>query len=159
MSSAAALFPYSMQHIFSYLARLEKLPEVIGPVPEGILVNFYVAGGEVHGPSLNGKFRHVGGDWFTIRTDGVGLPNVRTTIQSDDGALIYMAYSGVMDLGPEGYQNFLQQKLAPSASLYAAPRFHTANPKYEWMNRVQCVGIGEVNVQQMKVSLDVYSLT
>lgn len=30
-------------------------------------------------------------DWFTLRTDGVGILNVRATIETDDGALIGIA--------------------------------------------------------------------
>ena len=48
-------------------------PEVIGPVPEGIRVNLYITGGEVTGRKVRGKLRPVGGDWLTIRRDGVAI--------------------------------------------------------------------------------------
>jgi hypothetical protein len=67
------MFEYRLEHIFSYVATLKNPPEVIGPVPGGIRVNFYVVGGEISGPRLRGKVRSVGGDWFTVRTDGVGI--------------------------------------------------------------------------------------
>lgn len=57
-------------HIFSFGVALESPPEAIGPVAEGIRVNFYCQGGEVTGPKLQGRCRSVGGDWLTIRTDG-----------------------------------------------------------------------------------------
>ena len=41
-----AMNDYKLEHIFSYVGRLAD-PEIIGPVPEGIRVNFYSAGGEV----------------------------------------------------------------------------------------------------------------
>ena len=43
-----------------------------------------------------------GGDWLTVRTDGFGILDVRATLESDDGALIYMAYSRLGDLGEDG---------------------------------------------------------
>jgi hypothetical protein len=43
-------------------------------------VTFYCKGGEVTGPKLNGRCRAVGGDWLTIRTDGVAVLDVRTTL-------------------------------------------------------------------------------
>ncbi len=61
------------------------------------------------GPKLRGKMLPGGGDWLTVRTDGVGILDVRATIESDDGALIYLAYTGVGDLGEDGYQNFLSR--------------------------------------------------
>lgn len=41
---------YKLEHICSYTGRLTAAPEIIGPVPEGIRVNFYSAGGEITGP-------------------------------------------------------------------------------------------------------------
>ena len=64
--------PYNLEHIFSFDAKLES-PEVIGPVSPGILANFYCLGGEITGPKLQGKCRAVGGDWLTVRTDGVAI--------------------------------------------------------------------------------------
>ena len=58
------MFDYSLEHIFSYTATLSP-PEVIGPLPEGVRVNFYVTGGEVKGPKVYGKFRPVGADWLS----------------------------------------------------------------------------------------------
>jgi hypothetical protein len=54
-------------------------------------VNLYVTGGKVQGPKVNGKLLPVGGDWLTIRTDGVGILDVRATIETHDAALIYLA--------------------------------------------------------------------
>ena len=49
---------YELEHIFSFGAALET--EAIGPVAEGIRVNFYCQGGEVTGPKLQGCCRSVG---------------------------------------------------------------------------------------------------
>jgi hypothetical protein len=89
---------------------------VIGPVPEGIRVNVYATGGEVQGPELHGKLRPVGGDWLLERQDGIGMLDVRATIESHDGALIYITYTGVIDLGEDGYQQFLQGAPVPSGT-------------------------------------------
>jgi hypothetical protein len=93
------MFAYSLEHICSYSAQLQNPPEVIGPVPEGIRVNFYVTSGEVTGPKIRGILRPVGGDWLTIRTDGIGLLDVHATIETHDNALIDIAYTGMGDLG------------------------------------------------------------
>src|SRR4030095_11806782 len=90
---------YELEHIFSFDATLQSPPEVIGPVSEGIRTNFYCLGGEVKGPKLQGKTRAVGGDWLTLRTDGIGILDVRTTLETHDGALIAIGYAGVVDLG------------------------------------------------------------
>jgi hypothetical protein len=153
------MFDYRMEHICSYSAMLANPPEVIGPVPEGIRANFYVTGGKVTGPRLWGRLRPVGADWLTIRPDGIGILDVRTTLETDDGALIFMAYSGVTDLGSGGYENFLTGHLPQRLKLSTAPRLSTAHPDFVWLNRLQCVAVGEADLQTFTVRYDVYSLT
>lgn len=148
----------NLEHIFSYTATLKNPPEVIGPLPEGIRVNFYVTGGTVSGPKLEGRILPVGGDWLTIRKDGVGILDVRATMETADGALIYTAYSGVIDFGEDGYERFLRQELPPTAELRIAPRYHTAHPDYQWLNRLQCVGIGRSDSTRSEVSYDIYAM-
>jgi hypothetical protein len=149
---------YQLEHIFTFGATLENPPEVIGPVPEGIRVNFYSLGGEITGPKLKGKSRAVGGDWLTLRTDGIGILDVRTTLETHDGALIAITYSGVADLGKDGYQNFLEGKLPPRLTLHIVPRCQTAHPDYLWLNRIQCLGIGEIDMATSYVSYDIYAV-
>src|SRR5829696_2751553 len=109
MTTAAAPRFYSdvqLEHICSYWATVTA-PEVIGPLAEGVRVNVYVTDGEVSGPKMRGRVRPVGGDWLTLRPDGVGVLDVRATIELEDGALIYTTYNGVADLGAGGYDRFL----------------------------------------------------
>jgi hypothetical protein len=131
---------------------------VIGPVPEGIRTNFYVTSGEVTGPKIYGKVLSEGGDWLILRTDGVGILDVRATFETQDEALIDVTYRGVGDLGEDGYERFLRGELPTIVSLRVVPRFQTANPDYQWLNRLQCVGIGEVNLESLEVTYDVYAL-
>ena len=71
---------------------------------------------------------------------------------------IYMAYTGVGDLGEDGYQKFLRGELPASVKLRVAPRFHTSHSKYLWLNRLQCLNIGEVDLQRLEVRYDVYAV-
>src|SRR5205823_2810152 len=78
--------------------------------------------------------------------DGVGILDVRTTIETHDGALIYVAYSGVGDLGPDGHAKFLRGELPAKLPLRTVPRMQTAHPAYEWVNRCQFLSIGEADL-------------
>jgi hypothetical protein len=152
------MFEYSMDHLFSYDATLDPAWEVIGPTPQGLRVNAYVTGGSVRGGEINGRIRPVGADWLTVRTDGVGILDVRATMETDDGALIYVAYNGVTDLGEDGYHRFLAGDPPQILKIRAVPRFLTAHPEYLWLNRLQCVNIGQVDLGKMLVEYDVYAL-
>lgn len=150
-------FKYQLQHVCSFSATLAP-PTVVGPVPEGIRAIFSVTGGPVTGPKVRGKLRAEGGDWLTMRADGVCVLDVRATVETHDGALIYVAYSGVADFGEDGYQRFLRGELPAVLAIRVAPRFSTAHPDYLWVNRLQCIGIGEFHSATNSVDYDIYAL-
>jgi hypothetical protein len=150
-------YEYRLEHLFSYSATLAPT-EVIGPVPEGLRANAYVTGGEMSGPKLTGKVRPVGGDWLLLRRDGVCVLDIRSTLETSDGALIYTAYNGVIDMGEDGYEAFLAGRTSPILPIRAAPRYWTAHPDYVWLNRLQCVAIGQVDLQRSVVTYDIYAL-
>jgi hypothetical protein len=152
------MIDYKLEHLCTYRATLAQPLEAIGPVPEGVRVNGYVASGEVEGPAIRGRFRPVGGDWLTLRTDGVGVVDVRATIETHDGALILLTYPGFLDLGHDGYANFLAGQLPEVVKIRTSPRFWTAHPAYAWLNRVHCLGIGEFHRDQSEAAYDVYAV-
>jgi hypothetical protein len=84
--------------------------------------------------------------------------DVRATLQCDDGALVYIEYGGVIELGPDGYARMLAGDPPPRALIRAVPRFVTAHPDYLWLNRLQCVNIGEADFVTATVAYDVYAL-
>jgi hypothetical protein len=156
------MIPYTLDHIFSYNVTIATPPEVIGVVPEGLRAHFYVAGGKVTGPRVHGKVRPVGGDWLTMRQDGVAIVDARLTLETVDGALIYLAYSGLVDLGTDGYQRFLQGEPPPRGTpIRTVPRCYTSHPDYLWLNRLQCLGVGQVFVGfegHSEVVYDIYAV-
>ena len=44
---------YKLEYLFSYTGRVVN-PETIGPVAEGIRVNFYSTGGKINSPKMQG---------------------------------------------------------------------------------------------------------
>jgi hypothetical protein len=107
----------------------------IGAVPEGARSVFPVTGSEFEGPRLRGKVLPGGGDWVLRRSDGALELDLRITLETDDGALIYMTFTGLRhgaatDPGGEYFRTL--------------PRFATAAPKYAFLNRVLAVGSGEI---------------
>jgi hypothetical protein len=147
------------EHLFSMHAILHTPAEIIGPVPDGIRVTFYISGGTVDGPALKGRVKPVGADYFTVRPDGMGVLDVRATIETDDNALIYVSYSGLGDLGPDGYAKFLAGELPAELALRTTPRLQSAHPAYQRFHRLLCVGIGSADLQSSTVTYDVYAIS
>jgi hypothetical protein len=149
---------YSLEHIMSYKALLGP-PEIIGPTPDGLRMNVYVTGGEVSGPNIQGKILPVGGDWFTLRPDGMGVLDVRATIETNDGALIYVSYHGVTDLGEAAYDRYLKGEITPQEQYVRSnPKVSTAHSNYVWLNRLFCLGIGKIAADVSEIIYDVYAV-
>jgi hypothetical protein len=151
------MLSYSLEHIVSFTGQGGRPPELIGALPEGIRINFSNTGGTFEGPRLRGKVRDSGGDWMTVRTDGVAVLDARVTFETDDGALILVTYPGVIDFGDAGYANFLQGKLLDTAKIRTSPRFYSSHPGYARMNRLHCLGIGEYRSTTRAAFYEVYA--
>jgi len=133
------------------------LPEMIGNVPEGMRVTFYIEGGRFEGPELRGQVRPVGGDWFLLRPDGVGQLDVRVTLETDDGELIYVYYYGLVDF-PEETKEQIAQGIPPVGNfrILTNPIFRTSSEKYSWLNGTFAVGAGAA--ADNKVSYSIYKI-
>jgi len=42
--------------------------------------------------------------------------------------------------------------------LKIVPQYHTSHADYIWLNRLQCVGVGVVDIEHLRVSYDIYAL-
>ncbi len=131
--------------LFEMSVELEPA-QVIGQTPQGLRQIVYVRSGTFQGPRMKGEVLPGGGDWFLIRPDGVGELDVRGTARTDDGALIYTFYRGLIVASPEVWGRFAQREDVPRDQyyFYTAPMFQTAAPKYDWLNRTMAVGYGYV---------------
>ena len=61
----------------------------------GAATIFPVIGGSFDGERLRGNVLAGGGDWVVKRADGTFELDLRVTLQTDDGALIHMTFSGI----------------------------------------------------------------
>jgi hypothetical protein len=122
---------------------LDKVQEV-GATPHGTRVIGYIKGGTFAGPKLQGEVLPGGGDWLLIRPDGARELNIRETLRTDDGHLIYMSGQGIALLSPELLQRISRgETVDPSAYYFrTTPVFETGSEKYGWLNRIVAVGIG-----------------
>jgi len=157
-SPPADRYPFRLEYLCRVTASLNQKPEILGETPDGLKVDWYVTGGSVAGPRLNGSVRPEGGDWMTIRQDGIGVVDVRATIDTDDGALVYLTTTGVFELGVDGYRNFINRNWPPTPTVRSSPAFLTAHAHYHWLNRLQCLGVGMVRMNELLVSYDVYAV-
>lgn len=114
--------------------RLTTAPtQNLGAAPDGDRVTYPITGGSFEGDRLRGKVLSGGDDWTVKRADGVMELDLRITLQTDDGAAIYMTFAGIRDDAAAGAPYFR-----------TTPRFETAVAKYAFLNGLLAVGRGEI---------------
>src|SRR4051794_6864746 len=71
---------------------------------------FPVDGGTFEGPKMRGRVLGEGADWVSWRQDGTMVIDVRTALETDDGALISMQYEGICyPTSPEATERFARR--------------------------------------------------
>jgi hypothetical protein len=129
---------------FLFEARIQLAePMHVGQTPEGYRMIVNVAGGRFEGPRLKGHVVPMSGaDWSRIRADGAGALDVRLCLKTDDGALIYVHWHGLMVFSPENRDyalDFAKPDEPAGATRYyfrTCPQFEVADARYEWLNKI-----------------------
>jgi hypothetical protein len=133
-----------VEHLFDM--HVDLAPVQIIPSPGGNRMIFVAEGGRVEGERLSGEILPGGGDWLLVGTDRVGRIDVRATIRTDDGELIYMTNTGVIALGDENLARFAEgEDIAwDEGYVRSVPLFETAADAYIWLNTTVTVAINEL---------------
>lgn len=133
----------SFEHLFDAHITLEPAVAV-GAVPAGRRSIIIVSGGTFEGPRLRGRFHAGGGDWLMSYGGGYNELDVRATMETDDGALIYLAYRGVLRADDETMRATLGGENDDASRYYfrTAPRFETGAESYAWLNTTVAIGYG-----------------
>ena len=107
-------------------------PHYLPNGPKGTRVVAEIASAQWVGERLKAKqLGAASADWALIGADGSMSIDVRSTLETEDGAIIYVYYQGRSYATPEG-----------AGPLIIAPLFETADPKYTWLNKVQAIAKG-----------------
>ena len=80
-----------------------------------------------------------------VAADGSVQLDVRLTLETDDGALIYMTYRGVRNSTPEVAERLARGDSVDPDEYYfrTSPFFETSSEKYAWLNNIVSVAVGE----------------
>ena len=120
-------------------------PLGLGPAPYGQRRIIPILGGTFSGPGLSGRIVPGGADWQIVRSDGIVEVDARYTLQTDDGALIYVSNWGLRHGPPEVISRLSAGEPVDPGEYYfrTAPRFETGASPYAWLNGVIAVAVGE----------------
>ena len=134
-------------------------PLELGDTPLGRRRIIHITGGRFSGARLSGRVLAGGADWQVIRADGVADLDARYTLETSDGALIYVRNRGYRH-GPAAIIQKLAAGEPVDEKLYymrTTPSFETGDERYAWLNRIVCVATGAR--RPAAVELEVFEIT
>ena len=146
-----------LKPLFQIQAQVAE-PQVSSGAPYGDRRFIPVTGGTFEGDRLRGKLPAGGSDCQLLRADGVADLDVRVTLQTDDGAIIYMKGLGLRHGPPEVMQRLAAGEAVDPGEYYfrESVLFEAPAGPYGWLNRVLALGTGRRD--PARVILDVFEV-
>jgi len=148
----------SLRLLYTSSVKLGR-PVIVGATPHGERRIIPIKGGSFEGPRLSGKILPGGADWQVIRPDGVAELEARYTLETKDGALIYVLNRGIRS-GPREVMARLAggQEVHPGEYYFRTrPVFETGAAQYQWLHTIVTLATGERLPD--KVIITVYEVT
>ena len=140
------MLPLKSEFLFHLSLTVGADPHPIGAVPRGTRRITVITGGTCAGPRIKGTVvPGANAAWVLVGADETVRLEARVTLRSDDGAWIYMHYPGIGH-GPREVMRRVNAGLPVEPGAYyfrTVAQFETAAPRYDWLNRVFAVGVGE----------------
>ena len=130
-------------HLFDLQLTLGAIREA-GPVATGNRTIYVVEGGNFEGPKLAGSVLG-GADRVTWISGATQLLDVRLTLETDDRALIYMSYDGIIHAESDVVARLAKGEAVDRGEIYfrTTPRFETGSEACGRLNRLIAVGVGQ----------------
>jgi hypothetical protein len=129
-----------------FTLKLDTTPQLFGDVPSGFERTVHViTGGSFIGDRLNGRALPGGGDWSSKRRDGVVHVDAKATLETSDGQLILMTYTGRLKISLEARARLASGSDLRVEEIYSRMlvQFETSAPDLAWLNDIVGIGVGE----------------
>jgi muconolactone delta-isomerase len=104
-----------------------------------------LTGGTVTGPEISGRLLHgASADWQILLADGTALADLRYTLQTDDGSLLYVRSQGVRHGSPEVLSRLAQGEDVDASeyTFRTSTQIETADAGLAWLNKGAFISVG-----------------
>jgi hypothetical protein len=135
-----------LEHVLTYHFKTRGPVGDTNGSPRGATEYWEMSSGALTGAGVNAKLVMPGGDWMTVSSDRFARPDVRVQLETDDGALILLHYTGLVERSdvfvaaaeadePTGWDDQYMR---------FAMTFDTGAERYRWLNESLFLAEGHI---------------
>jgi hypothetical protein len=120
-------------------------PLNLGDLAQGRRRIVPLTGGTFTGPELSGTLLPgSSADWQTVLPDGTALGDIRYTLQTDDGDLLYVQSRGVRHGTPDVLERLARGEDVDASeyTFRTSTQIETAAPALDWLNKGVFISVG-----------------
>ena len=136
----------NLEHVMTYRFSIRGPLSSTEGSPHGTREYWEMSEGTLAGPGLTASIAMPGGDWYSASPDGYGRPDVRVQLVTDDGALILMHYTGLVEQTEAFVRAASNDEPTSWDDQYMrfAVTFDTGAERYRWLNQNLFVARGHI---------------
>jgi hypothetical protein len=141
VTNASAIDEFAVRELCELSVRFDQFQ--IFPTALGTRLVAVAGGGRVVGPRLEGDVLPGGGDWLLLAGDGIARMDVRASIRTSGGEMLYMTALGRAEILDEARDRFLAGETISRAEVRSrlAVMFEAGAGVSEWLNATVAVGL------------------
>jgi hypothetical protein len=120
-------------------------PLDLGDIAQGRRRIVPLTGGTFAGPELNGTLLPgSSADWQIVLSDGTALGDIRYTLQTDDGDLLYVQSHGVRHGSADALARLARGEDVDASeyTFRTSTQIETAAPALDWLNKGVFISVG-----------------
>jgi Protein of unknown function (DUF3237) len=149
-----------LEHVLTYRFSIRGPLGSTEGSPRGHRSYWEMTSGTLTGDGIDAEIAMPGGDWAALSPDGFTRPDVRVQLETDDGALILMHYTGLV----ERTETFMRAASSNRATewddqyMRFAVTFDTGAERYRWLTRSLFVARGHL-LGTTELEYEIYRMT
>jgi hypothetical protein len=150
----------TLEHEMTYRLKIRGPLGTTEGSPIGARQYWEMSEATLSGPRIDAKLAMPGGEWMVYGLDGYGRPSVRMQFVTDDGALILLSYTGLVERTPA----FMAAADAGRETAWSdqymrmAMTFDCGAERYDWLNKHLFLAKGRL-AGPNAIEYEIYRLT
>jgi hypothetical protein len=149
-----------LEFAMTYVVRTTNPLDPTTNSPWGVRQYWQVSEASLDGPKIKAQLAATGIDWMRLGDDGFWRPDLRAQFLTDDGAVVLLHYTGLVQQTPLSADDPQGDRTGNWDDRYwrMSMRFETGAPRYAWLNtnlfvaRGRLLGSGHIEYEVYRVT-------